>query len=113
MLANAPPGGKQILVIYEYSNLSVKGQNPRRKPELRRQFRSSEDELNTAATDKVTARWNDLLSCDQPFILQPECRVLVRAAANRPLLRQLFPVVSLGAILFFSRTTEYPFCFGQ
>ena len=63
--------------------------------------------LETEAGRGVTARWNSLLS--GPPWLKPECVTLIRAAANRPALRQLVPVVSIGRYLWFSRTLGYPF----
>jgi Family of unknown function (DUF6193) len=55
----------------------------------------------------VTARWNVLLSSD-PW-LRHELKALISAASKRPVLRQLFPVVSIGTYLSFSRTVAYPF----
>lgn len=63
------------------------------------------------AATVVTARRNALLSPhpEFPFLPPPEFIVLARGAANRPLLRQLAPVVSLWCFLSFSRTLRYPF----
>jgi hypothetical protein len=74
----------------------------------------SEVSFETEAGRGVAARWNLLLSPhdDEPTLtslLGPEFRALVRAAASRPLLRQLVPVVSMGFYLSFSRTIGYPF----
>jgi hypothetical protein len=75
----------------------------------------SELSFETEAGRGVAARWNSLLLAphdEDPFWaswLTPELRVLLRAAACRPLLRQLAPVVSLGCNLAFSRTLGYPF----
>jgi uncharacterized protein DUF6193 len=64
----------------------------------------------------VAAHWNHLLlsldgysEANQAYWFEPEFCALVRAAANRPLLRQLVPKVSLGCILLFSRTLGYPY----
>jgi hypothetical protein len=64
----------------------------------------------------VAANWNHLLlsldrysEANQAYWFEPEFCALVRAAANRPLLRQLAPKVSLGCILSFSRTLGYPY----
>jgi Family of unknown function (DUF6193) len=54
-------------------------------------------------------RWNALLTADDSLYLAPELRELIPAAAQRPKLRQLFPVVSLGHWLGFSQTVAYPF----
>jgi uncharacterized protein DUF6193 len=67
----------------------------------------SEVAFETERGNGVTARWNLLLS-PEPW-LRPEFIALVSAAATRPLLRQLFPVVSIGRYLSFSRTIGYPF----
>lgn len=63
----------------------------------------------------ITALWNHLLGslddysqANQAYWFEPEFCALVRAAANRPLLRQLVPKVSLGCTLLFSRTLGYP-----
>jgi uncharacterized protein DUF6193 len=63
------------------------------------------------AATVVTARWNALLSPHPEFPSwpTPEFIALVRAAANRPLLRQLAPVVSMLCFVGFSRTLQYPF----
>ena len=63
--------------------------------------------FETEAGRGVAAQWDSLVS--GPPWLQPEFIALIRAAANRPLLRQLFPVVSIGRYLLFSRTIGYPF----
>lgn len=62
----------------------------------------------------VEACWKKLLSLADrgPTIsgwLAPGFPALVHAAANRPLLRPLVPVVSVGCYLSFSRTIGYPF----
>lgn len=62
----------------------------------------------------VEACWNALLSLADrgPTVsdwLAPGFPALVHAAASRPLLRQLVPVVSIGCYLSFSRTIGYPF----
>jgi Family of unknown function (DUF6193) len=75
----------------------------------------SELSFETEAGRGVAARWNSLLLApheEDPIWaswLTPELRVLLRAAARRPLLRQLVPVVSMGRNLAFSRTLGYPF----
>lgn len=71
--------------------------------------------FETEAGRGVAARWNRLLLAphdEHPIRaswLTPELCILLRAAACRPLLRQLVPVVSLGCTLSFSRTLGYPF----
>ena len=67
---------------------------------------ASEFAYQTEAGGGVSARWDALLSA--PW-LQPEFIALLRAAARRPLLRQLLPVASIGHYLSFSRTIGYPF----
>ena len=73
----------------------------------------SELSFETEAGRGVDALWNLLLSPDDEPNLRPwlgsDFRALLSAAANRPLLRQLVPVVSLGQYLSFSRTIGYPF----
>jgi Family of unknown function (DUF6193) len=73
----------------------------------------SEIAFETEACRGVEALWSSLLShadeTNATSWLGPDFRVLVRAAAHRPLLRQLVPVVSIGMYLSFSRTIGYPF----
>jgi hypothetical protein len=73
----------------------------------------SEVSFEIEAGRGVAACWNLLLSPHDDELLAsflgPEFRALVRAAASRPLLRQLVPVVSMGRYLSFSRTIGYPF----
>ena len=64
----------------------------------------------------IAAHWNHLLlsideysKANQASWFEPEFCALIRAAANRPLLRQLVPKVDLGYLLLFSRTIGYPY----
>ena len=74
----------------------------------------SEKAFEIEAGRGVEACWNELLSVADrgPTVsdwLAPGFPALVHAAASRPLLRQLVPVVSIGCYLSFSRTIGYPF----
>ncbi len=70
-------------------------------------FEVSDMAFEIEAGRGVTAQWEFLLS--PASCLQPECVALLRAASSRPSLRQLFPVLTLGFIVSFSRTIGYPF----
>jgi len=78
-------------------------------------FEMCEVALETEAGRGVEARWNYLLSipCDpDPLVagwLSPEFCALVTAAARRPVLRQLVPLVCLSQLLIFSRTIGHPY----
>ena len=63
------------------------------------------DEDMTPA-EKVERQWSWLLQRDE---LQAGVQDLVRAAYARPALRALFPFMSLGRYLRFSRTTREPY----
>jgi hypothetical protein len=79
-------------------------------PEMQQQLPGlsvSELAFETDPAKLVTIRWNTFLS-SAPW-LRPEAIALISAASKRPALRQLFPVVSIGAYLSFSRTIAYPF----
>ena len=70
-------------------------------------FDFTEAALEIEGGNGVTVQWNYLLSDKTGF--HPEFFDLIDAASKRPLLRQLFPVVSIGQFLSFSGTTGYPF----
>jgi Family of unknown function (DUF6193) len=79
-------------------------------PEMERQLPGlsvSESAFETDPAKLVTIRWNEFLS-SAPW-LRLEAIALISAASKRPALRQLFPVLSIGAYLSFSRTIGYPF----
>lgn len=64
---------------------------------------------DVAAIEAVRVQWHFLEN--EKKDLAPSIKQLVHAAALRPELRQLFPVLSLERWLRFSRFVEYPYAF--